>query len=72
MGMRVTPNLNMDRKLLLIRKADTAARNKFGTGGSVKRQRVVKPVSLPQLKFLERGEPEIVHSGQLLTRPARV
>jgi len=38
---------------ILLRKAATSARERYGIGGRLKMQRVPKPITLPKLKCLD-------------------
>jgi hypothetical protein len=46
-----------DAKLAIIRAATTNASSKYSSGGVLKEQprNLVKPVTLPRLKFMEKG-----------------
>lgn len=44
-----------DRRLVLVRKAATAASNKYGIGGRLKSVRGIAPITLPKLPCLAKS-----------------
>jgi hypothetical protein len=46
---------NKDQKLLLVRRATTAASNNHGIGGRPKSRGKPKPITMPKMKFLDGG-----------------
>jgi len=53
---RPGPAANLDPKIRLLRRADTAATNRFGIGGRPKTRRKPAKITLPRIRSLEKPE----------------